>query len=391
MSGEINNREYRKGRLEDIIKKLHAGHTVDQVRGEFQEVFGQVSAEEISHAEQSLINEGMPVEEVQRLCDVHASIFEGSIEDIHSSLPLEVPGHPAHTLKATNRALRKMLSEMRALLPLSDEVSRIALRQKTQRLLGIDSHYKIKENLFFPYMEKYGVTAPPKVMWGVDDEIRAELKSAAAQLAKGETGELEKALTRVEDMAFKEDNILLPILVENLHEDEWKQIAQDAHEFGFFLLGAPPAFPLSGRAPSPVNAAAPGDGVTLPTGSFTAVELAAVLNTLPLDMTFVDKDNKVRFFSQGKERAFPRTVSVLGRDVSNCHPPASVHIVEKIVDDLRAGRKDNEDFWIKLGEQLVHIRYFAVRGKKGEYLGVLETTQNIAPLKLIEGEKRLMS
>jgi len=391
MSGEINNREYRKGRLEDIIKKLHAGHTVDQVKGEFREVFGQVSAEEISHAEQSLINEGMPVEEVQRLCDVHASIFEGSIEDIHSSLPLEVPGHPAHTLKATNRALRKMLSEMRALLPLSDEVSRIALRQKTQRLLGIDSHYKIKENLFFPYMEKYGVTAPPKVMWGVDDEIRAELKSAAAQLAKGETGELEKALTRVEDMAFKEDNILLPILVENLHEDEWKQIAQDAHEFGFFLLGAPPAFPLSGRAPSPVNAAAPGDGVTLPTGSFTAVELAAVLNTLPLDMTFVDKDNKVRFFSQGKERAFPRTVSVLGRDVSNCHPPASVHIVEKIVEDLRAGRKDNEDFWIQLGEQLVHIRYFAVRGKKGEYLGVLETTQNIAPLKLIEGEKRLMS
>ncbi len=391
MSGEINNREYRKGRLEDIIKKLHAGHTVDQVRGEFQEVFGQVSAEEISHAEQSLINEGMPVEEVQRLCDVHASIFEGSIEDIHSSLPLEVPGHPAHTLKATNRALRKLLAEMRALLPLSDEVSRIALRQKTQRLLGIDSHYKIKENLFFPYMEKYGVTAPPKVMWGVDDEIRAELKSAAAQLAKGETGELEKALTRVEDMAFKEDNILLPILVENLHEDEWKQIAQDAHEFGFFLLGAPPAFPLSGRAPSPVNAAAPGDGVTLPTGSFTAVELAAVLNTLPLDMTFVDKDNKVRFFSQGKERAFPRTVSVLGRDVSNCHPPASVHIVEKIVEDLRAGRKDNEDFWIQLGEQLVHIRYFAVRGKKGEYLGVLETTQNIAPLKLIEGEKRLMS
>jgi len=391
MSGEINNREYRKGRLEDIIKKLHAGHTVDQVRGEFQEVFGQVSAEEISHAEQSLINEGMPVEEVQRLCDVHASIFEGSIEDIHSSLPLEVPGHPAHTLKATNRALRKLLAEMRALLPLSDEVSRIALRQKTQRLLGIDSHYKIKENLFFPYMEKYGVTAPPKVMWGVDDEIRAELKSAAAQLAKGETGELEKALTRVEDMAFKEDNILLPILVENLHEDEWKQIAQDAHEFGFFLLGAPPAFPLSGRAPSPVNAAAPGDGVTLPTGSFTAVELAAVLNTLPLDMTFVDKDNKVRFFSQGKERAFPRTVSVLGRDVSNCHPPASVHIVEKNVEDLRAGRKDNEDFWIQLGEQLVHIRYFAVRGKKGEYLGVLETTQNIAPLKLIEGEKRLMS
>ncbi|NLW21325.1 MAG: DUF438 domain-containing protein [Clostridiales bacterium] len=390
MAGEINNREYRKGRLQDIIGKLHAGHTVEQVKDEFAEVFGQVSAEEISNAEQALIDEGMPVEEVQRLCDVHASIFEGSIEDIHSSLPLEVPGHPAHTLKATNRALRKLLADLRGLLPQTDEVSRLALKQKTQQLLGIDSHYKIKENLFFPYMEKYGVTAPPKVMWGVDDEIRAELKEAAAQLAQGSTQALEKALTRVEDMAFKEDNILLPILVENLHEDEWRQIAQDMHEFGFFLLGTPPAFPLSARAASPVQAAK-AEGVSLPTGSFTTQELAAVLNTLPLDMTFVDRDNKVRFFSQGKERAFPRTVSVLGRDVSNCHPPASVHIVEQIVSDLREGRKDHEEFWIKLGEQLVHIRYFAVRDPKGQYLGVLETTQNIAPLQLIAGEKRLLS
>ena len=396
MSGEINNREYRKGRLEDIIKKLHAGHTVDQVRGEFQEVFGQVSAEEISHAEQSLINEGMPVEEVQRLCDVHASIFEGSIEDIHSSLPLEVPGHPAHTLKATNRALRKLLAEMRALLPLSDEVSRIALRQKTQRLLGIDSHYKIKENLFFPYMEKYGVTAPPKVMWGVDDEIRQSIRQAGALLEAGDAdamkSALEEALNRVAEMIFKEENILFPMMLETLSPDEWKLIADDSAEYGFCLIDAPRRTPESARAEKTGRAQAAAEGgVRFPTGALKPNEIVGLMDTLPFDITFVDRDGVVKYFSQGKDRIFPRTKAVIGRRVADCHPPASVHIVEKVVSDLKSGAKNHEDFWIKMGERYVLIRYFAVRDENGGYLGTLEVTQDIAPIRAIEGEKRLMS
>ena len=130
---------------------------------------------------------------------------------------------------------------------------------------------------------------------------------------------------------------------------------------------------------------------TLPTGSFSAEELTAIFNTLPMDITFVDKDDRVRFFSQTADRAFPRTVSVLGRNVSNCHPPASVHIVESIVNDFKSGKKDHEDFWIQMGERLIHIRYFALRSPKGDYLGVVETTQDIAPLKAVTGEKRLMS
>jgi len=394
MSAEINNREYRKNKLKEIIGKLHRGQTVEQVREEFAKTFGQVSAEEISEAEQALINEGMQVEEVQRLCDVHASIFgEGGVAPAGGPQGADEPGHPAHTLKAANAALRALISEIRGLIGQGGLEAARGLREKASLLPGIDSHYKIKENLFFPYMEKYGVTAPPKVMWGVDDEIRGEIKAALLDLERGETAELEKALVRTEDMAFKEENILLPILLEKLHEDEWRQIARDSAEFGFFLTEAPPPFRGTGDAARgasrPEDAAAEG-AVRLPTGDFQPAELAAVLNTLPLDMTFVDKDDRVRFFSQGKERAFPRTVSVLGRNVSNCHPPASVHIVESIVSDFKSGRKDHEDFWIQMGEQLIHIRYFAVRGEQGEYLGVLETTQNIAPLKAITGEKRLM-
>ncbi len=393
MSAEINNREYRKNKLKDIIGKLHRGQTVEQVKEEFARTFGQVSAEEISQAEQALINEGMQVEEVQRLCDVHASIFEeGGVAPAGGPQGTDEPGHPAHTLKAANAALRALISEIRGLVGQKGTEAARALREKAGMLSGIDSHYKIKENLLFPYMEKYGVTAPPKVMWGVDDEIRGEIKAALMGLERGETAQLEKALVRAEDMAFKEDNILLPILLEKLQEDEWRQIAQDSAEFGFFLMEAPPPFRGTGAARGTDQPASTGKegAVRLPTGDFSPAELAAVLNTLPLDMTFVDKDDRVRFFSQGKERAFPRTVSVLGRNVSNCHPPASVHIVEKIVGDFRSGKKDHEDFWIQLEERLIHIRYFAVRGGQGEYLGVLETTQDIAPLKTITGEKRLL-
>ena len=399
MSAHINNREqghnqqsFRKEKLKEIIARLHEGHTVEQVKGEFEKVFGEVSAEEISQAEQALIDEGMQVEEVQKLCDVHAEVFKGSITEIHQPAAQRA-GHPIHTLKAANQALRALIADIRGLIGKTDGGSIEALRQKAAKLSGIDSHYKIKENLLFPYMEKYGVTAPPKVMWGVDDEIRAEIRAAIAGIAHGQTEALEAVTVRLEDMAFKEEHIMLPILVEKLHEDEWQQIARDSGEFGFFLMDMPPAFPLSDRKPVPGQAAGESSGgrFTLPTGSFSAEELTAIFNTLPLDITFVDKEDRVRFFSQTPDRAFPRTVSVLGRNVSNCHPPASVHVVESIVNDFKSGRKDHEDFWIGMGGRLIHIRYFALRSPEGEYLGVVETTQDIAPLKAITGEKRLMS
>lgn len=393
MSADINNREYRKNKLKDIIRKLHDGHTVGEVREELAAAFGHVSAEEISQAEQALIREGVTVAEVQRLCDVHAAVFKGSIEQIHApETAQEAPGHPGRTLKEENRALMALIAEIRGALdtPRAED-SLVYLRSLAGKLSGIDTHYKVKENLLFPYMEKHGVTAPPKVMWGVDDEIRAEVKKALADLERGETAALEKALVRLEDMAFKEENILLPILKEKLSGQEWEQIARDTPEFGWFLIDPPPVF-TGGEPPvQPGQEGRKEGGIRLSTGSFDAEELSALLNALPIDITFVDRDNRVRYFSQGRERVFPRAVSVLGRDVKNCHPPASVHVVEKIVEDLRAGTKDHEDFWIKMGEKLILIRYFAVRSPQGEFLGVGETTQDIAPLKRITGEKRLMS
>ena len=396
MSAEINNREYRAQKLKQMIQRLHDGETVQQVQAEFAATFGNVSAEEISQAEQALIEGGLPVEEVQRLCDVHAAVFRGSIEELHRPAdPSRVPGHPAEVFKRENRALEKLMAEIRALMPeLPAPQALHELRSKLKQLAQIDRHYKKKEHLFFPFMEKYGITAPPKVMWGVDDEIRAALKEVGTALEQRDAGALKETLGsvmhRIEEMIFKEENILLPILYENLTVDEWRASSQGAAEFGNCLIGEVAVWRPAGPA-GPAPGAAPAGTVVLPTGSLTVQELTALMNTLPVDITFIGSDDTVRYFSQAKERIFPRTVSVLGRKVSNCHPPASVKIVEKLIDDLRAGRKDHELFWLQVQGNMVLISYFAVRDAAGTYLGVLEVTQNIGPIQRLEGEKRLVT
>lgn len=412
MSAEINNREHkaqdpqeaarkeeRKAVLKEIIRQLHEGKTVDQVRDLFAEHFDGVAASEITDAEQALIESGTTVEEIQSLCDVHSSVFKGSIEEIHMpNDPKLIPGHPVNTLFRENKALEKLIQEIEGSLE-AGELSR--LRASFEQLQLISVHYQKKENLFFPYMEKYGISAPPKVMWGVDDEIRAMLKSNLEEIREMESLDpilkagIEESLTKVREMIFKEQEIMVPMLVENLTQDEWLTIAQDTKEFGYCLIKEPtpwvPSKAYQEEAPEADDSQLADGIVSLPTGKFTLEELMTVLNMLPIDITFVDRYDRVKYFSEAKERIFPRARTVIGREVANCHPPASVHIVEGIVNDFKSGKKDNEDFWIKMGPNYILIRYFALRDSQGDYLGTLEVTQNIAPIQALTGEKRLVS
>jgi hypothetical protein len=399
MSENINNREYRKNVIKQVIKELHEGKSVDEVKQKFEEAFAGVSATEISEAEQALITEGLPVSEVQRLCDVHSAVFKGSIEEIHRETdPTKIPGHPANVIMLENRELEKIIkNKIKPYLEnISDKDAVENLHKGFEELLKIDIHYSKKENLLFPYMEKYGITAPPKVMWGVDDEIRADLKTIVSDLSYGCMNEeikqkIDAALNRVNEMIFKEENIMLPMLLDVMTQDEWKKAADDSSEIGHMLRWVPEWKPELEAKEEIKEEMAESGAITLPTGVLQAEELVHMLNTLPIDITFVGKDDTVKYFSQSSERIFPRTKTIIGRNVSNCHPPASVHIVEGIVEDLKAGKKDHEDFWIKMGDKYVFIRYFAVRNTEGEYLGVLEVTQDIKPIQEITGEKRLVS
>jgi uncharacterized protein len=411
MSEIINNREYRQKILKELIMELHNGKSAEEVKERFAKLIEGIAPSEISEMEQALIMEGMPLSEVQRLCDVHAAVFKGSIEEIHradAKKPEDVPGHPVHTFKLENRELERLINETIKpnLESFKDNDSKdniYKLLQDLNLLLDIDKHYSRKENLIFPFLEKYNITAPPKVMWGVDDEIRGAIKEIK-KLLQGYEGnnkeniliKAEESLNRVIEMIFKEESILFPMCMDTFTEDEWVKIMEESDEIGFCLiepksLWRPQRTSLQKEKNETVNANAMEGYVRLPTGYLSIKELTNVLNILPFDITFIDKDDIVKYFSQSSERIFARTKAVIGRNVQNCHPPASVHIVEKILADFKAGTKDQEDFWIKMGPMYVYIRYFAVRDENGEYLGTAEVTQNIKPIQEIQGEKRLLS
>lgn len=405
MSELINNREYRKQAIREIIMDLHAGRPVEEVKARFDKLMRDLAPGELSLIEQSLINEGLPIEEVQRPCDVHAAVFRDALK--RSAEPETAPGHPVHTFKEENRALEKVMDT--EIAPLVDELRRtpaeaagplaLKLAEKLNLLGDVDKHYSRKENLLFPYLEKYEITGPPKVMWGVDDENRQRLKAAKAVAVnfrpdrKDELiAKVEEAVHHLKEMIFKEEKILFPMALETLAEDEWQQILVDSDEIGYCLIEPAQGWkPVRESVQDRETIADSGsrDHIRFSTGMLTPQEIERIFTHLPVDITFVDKNDVVKFFSATQERIFARTRTVIGRRVENCHPPASVHIVEKLVDDFKSGRKDHEDFWLHFAGKYVLIRYYAVRDEKGEYLGTLEVTQDIRPIQAITGEKRI--
>lgn len=403
MSEFINNVSKRQDQLKTIIRSLHEGTTLEEAKAEFKKHFNEVSTAEITQMEQSLIQEGMKVEEVQKLCDVHAAVFEGSISDIHTlSDNTTKPGHPVHLLKEENDRITKLIEEeITPYLSQKGESAQLMLRVGYERLAEIDKHYKRKEYCFFPRLEKKGVTAPPKVMWAVHDDIRTEIKRIIFDLGQTDFNMEDKLayivenLRKIEDMVVKENNILVPLLLDNLNLYDWILIDETTEEMGYFL--EKPKHSFTPNSPEiPVEEVhieeTPNLGaIQFGAGSLSQTEVNSLLNTLPLDMTFVDKDGYVKYFSQGTERIFERPSTIIGRHVSMCHPPSSVHVVEEIIESFASGKKDNEDFWIRMKGMFVYIRYFAVRDKDNNFLGTLEITQNIKPITELEGEKRLVS
>lgn len=398
MSELINNSQERQALLKKIIKQIHQGMDVEAAKVEFRSHFTDVSTDEIMKMEQGLISEGMAIEEVQRLCDVHAAVFEGAISDIHKPQnATKEPGHPVQVFMEENERIeRVIITEIEPYLEKTGKSAILMLRVGMDRLAEIHHHYARKEYLFFPNLEKKGITAPPKVMWGVDDEIRADLKSIQNDLNGIDCDEfsvkekIRRLLGRIRDMITKENNILIPILIENLTYFDWILVDASTPELGYFLKQPQNAWKKKKPETTKDEAIVPSERIILPSGSFELDELDSMLNTLPFDVTFVDKNGHVRYFTQGKERIFDRPLTILGRNVSMCHPPASVHVVEAIIDSFKQGKKDHEDFWIRMKDQFVYIRYFAIRNKNNDYLGTLEITQNIKPITELMGEKRLV-
>ena len=327
MSEMINNREFRQKVLKEIIRELHDGKTVEEVKPRFEELIKGVSVNEITEMEQALIMEGMPVAEVQRLCDVHASVFKGSIEDIHKEPETaKEAGHPIQIFKQENSEIESLiqgrLTPLLEKLKTSDDKDTISeLLEGFKLLLEVDKHYSRKENLLFPYLEKYGITAPPKVMWGVDDEIRSAIKETIRMLENyggAKEALLEKAdeaVYKTKEMVFKEENILFPMAMDTLSEDEWQKIYEESHEIGYCLINPDTAWEPARVEPEEQakREGEPEDNIVrFDAGVMTHEEINALLNTLPLDITFVGKDDTV---ISTKVILRPNQI---GRHVQNC-------------------------------------------------------------------------
>ena len=387
MSEFLDNASKRKEAVKKVIRLLHEGKTVEELQAEYGHVIAGAGAQEIAAAEREVIAEGLPVAEVQKLCDLHVAVFQAGLEA--APAPENLPGHPLFDFRVENELIERLLES------LAGQVSQYgsgnhsilnALRENAKNLDLILRHYDKKENLIFPVLEKYGFQGPSKVMCGVDNEIRAILKQFTSALAaeppQGEAlvSSFTELSGKANDMVYKEEKVLIPESLGRFTEADWKQMADE----------------VAGRVGKPLvsydeeSYAVPEGFIPLKTGALSADQIDLMLTNLPVDITFVDENDEVRYFSQGKERIFTRTAAIIGRKVQNCHPPQSVHVVQKILEDFKAGVRDVAEFWIQMGAAFVHIRYFALRDDAGTYKGVIEVSQNVAGIRALEGEKRLL-
>jgi DUF438 domain-containing protein len=392
--------EDRKEVLKGIIKDVHAGVDMEILKKRFAELVKDISATEIAEIEQSLIDEGMPETEVKELCDVHVQVFKDALND--KDVPRPPAGHPVHTFMVENRASENIMTDIETVLSEIPETTTMADMAKhgkslsglLEKLALIEYHYVRKENQLFPKLEAYKVTGPSSVMWALHDDIRTAIKIARSELAEGmpkAVTSLKEIIIAIRDMIYKEEHILYPMSLETLTDRDWLEVKSGEAEVGYSwiepIVDWTPSIP--DEQEKVIGAAVMGT-VALDTGALTPDQVNLMLKYLPLDITFVDENDRVAYYSAGLHRIFPRSAGIIGREVKRCHPPTSVHIVENIVNSFKNKEKDKAEFWINSGGKTIHITFYPLFDDDGNYKGTIEITQDVTEIKKLEGEKRLL-
>lgn len=398
------SKEERKQAIKQIIRELHQGLTPQDAKTRFEKEVGKISSAEIAEIEQSLIEEGMAPEEITRFCNVHALLFESALEGAASAV--DNPSHPIHLFQKENEELKRRLDEFNQWTkkaverPLEATLS--SLRTDMEALGEFQTHYMRKEQVLFPYLDRYGFTGPSKVMWEKDNEIRDFYRKCIEALRSIEDIEdLEKwvaealapLLEELDGMIFKEENILFPTALEKLQAADWAQLLRDSEQVGYAWIEPPEEVEhllthLGGAVSErPVWR---DEQVVFPSGALDLTTLMHMLNTLPVEITFADQEGVVRYFSETSERIFVRSRGIIGRKVENCHPPESIDRVAEIVEAFESGRRDSAAFWLEIKGRFIYIVFYAVRDEDGRYLGTMEVAQDLTDLRQLEGERRLL-
>lgn len=405
----LKRREVLKG----IVKDLHAGVPVKKLQKTFAALIEDTSPEEIAAMENALIEEGFPADEIRRLCDVHAQVFDRALKK--AGKPGRIPGHPIYTFIQENRAARDLLKELekraKHLKKRDQKMGDVAAFVETfSRFRQIEKHYARKENQLFPALERAGFTGPTKVMWGKHDEIRAMIKGVEAALAAKDWetvyANLKTLRDAVKKMIFLEERILYPTASRKLTDIQFAEIKRGEPDIGYawvtpsnlwdaeiaraLAVAHGMSNPAAGASPAAGPAPAAGGEIRLSEGLLTQEQIDLMLRALPVDVTFVDEKDTVRYYSASEHRIFPRSPAIIGRAVQNCHPPASVHVVNDIIASFREKKKSFAEFWIRSQGRFIHIRYFPVYDARGDYRGVIEASQEVTGIRALEGERRIL-
>lgn len=407
----------RMEQLKSYLRRLSEGEILDSVRADFMREFKDVDAVEIMEAEQQMIKEGMPITEVQKLCDIHSALFHGAtLEEkiANARQPVDVAslreeraektrklvettGHPLFTLTQENEALEKVIARIRE--QLDRKVTEAAgtgtavngsrntgenavSRELLSEIRELAIHYAKKGDLLYPLLKvKYGISGPSDVMWTTDDEIRDELSGLAKAKGQDEAWKqrMERAMTRAEEMIYKEANILFPNCAVHFTEEEWIGIYQDAKDYDVCLSVEPKNWERAEKILQERTACrreSDGGEIVMAGGHLEVEELEAMLNTIPMEITFVDVENKNRFFNEG-HKVFKRPAMALGREVFSCHPPKVEQQVRRIIEEFRAGTLDEVPVWMNKNGRIMLVKYMAVRDRNGQYIGTLELVQDM--------------
>ena len=407
----------RMEQLKSYLRRLSEGEILDSVRADFMREFKDVDAVEIMEAEQQMIKEGMSITEVQKLCDIHSALFHGAtleekIANVRQPVDVaslreeraektrklvETTGHPLFTLTQENEALEKVIAKIRE--QLDRKVTEAAgtgtavngsrntgenavSRELLSEIRELAIHYAKKGDLLYPLLKvKYGISGPSDVMWTTDDEIRDELSGLAKAKGQDEAWKqrMERALTRAEEMIYKEANILFPNCAVHFTEEEWIGIYQDAKDYAVCLSVEPKSWEMAEKILQERTACrreSDGGEIVMAGGHLEVEELEAMLNTIPMEITFVDVENRNRFFNEG-HKVFKRPAMALGREVFSCHPPKVEQQVRRIIGEFRAGTLDEVPVWMNKNGRIMLVKYMAVRDRNGQYIGTLELVQDM--------------
>jgi PAS domain S-box-containing protein len=399
--------EKKKKMLKEIISQLHAGLPPQEVKERFKQVLEGVSSEEIARIEQELVKEGMPREELQRLCDVHMAVFSEQLGKQELKVPQD---HPINILLEEHKILLQLLEKLSTtadivaqacdLVYVGDDI--VQMRKIVEELSDAEKHYLREENVLFPVLEKHGITEPPAIMWMEHDKIREKKKQIYSMVQKYDARDFQEfkrnlientrtLSSMLSSHISKENTVLYPTALKIISKKEWNDIRRDFDEIGYCCF-TPKHLTKTAITPKEKTyaASAAEDTLQFDAGSLSKDEVEAILDTIPVDISFIDANDAVKYFNKADKRIFVRTKAVIGRKVQLCHPQKSVHIVNRIVEAFKTGKKNSAEFWISMNNRLIHIRYFAVRERNGKYLGTIEVTQDLTDLKKIEGQRRLL-